>query len=267
MKNLVLKTAILVFALSTLTACGGGGGGGKTNNNQTATPLEVLNVSGATTTLEGTWQAPCDPSFSASGSDGMVSTIEFSGSTVTVTDVTWVGDPSCTGAPTQTNSYTGTGSVDPAAYAISGWANLSVDPNGIPLLTSTSSPDAADGSGPLADDEPYSVINLEVTSITGNPGLDVGASAAAVFLVDDTGSSPMLYGVFYDDTLGYVGLANAFYTVPVSTSSSINIVTASGGSLGLEGSWTSGCVVSGATSTLTTMSVTVNEWSLNQSST
>jgi len=254
MKFPVLTNTILSSTLILLTACGGGGGGGGGGGSigPVPTSLEIPNISGTTTVLENTLRTTC----LASGSDSMLSVINFNADTVTVTNLLWVGNTTCSGSPSAIDGYSGTATVDSFGATITDWATLSIDINNMAVLSGAGSPDAMDGSGPLSAVEPFSVINIDVTSITGNPGLDVGAKVSYGFVVDGTGATPVLYGVFNDNVLGIVGVVNQYFYIPATASSTVNVATASGGTFGLDGVWVTGCMVSGTSGRSTTISVT-----------
>jgi len=154
----------------------------------------------------------------------------------TITD-SWTGNTSCTGVATTTSSYTATGTVNPSADAVVGWETLDLATG---TFSTATAPNAADGSGPLADNEPFSIIDYTVTASTGPSAPAVGSIASTADVVDDTGAYPILYSVANDPAVGNVALVNLYVGKPYL--SSLDIVTMSGKTLNLTGSWTSPCM-------------------------
>jgi hypothetical protein len=249
--NKLLPSIIPILLLS---ACGGGGGGTPPADNNTTPPppaaLEVMNVSGTTTVLDGTWQSPC----LTLGTDSERSTMTISGTTMTTKSDSWTGNTSCAGVATTTTSSTATGTVNPSAAAIAGWDTLDL----VSLATSTATaPNAADGSGPLSDNEPFSIIDYTVTASTGSQAPAVGSTGTSAYVVDDTGAYPILYQLWTDPAVGAVALVNVYYEKPYL--SSLDVVTMSGKSLNLTGSWSSPCIDMGGYGITVSFTVTADD--------
>lgn len=206
----IVSLSAMAGMFSTLVACGGGGGGSNTttntNNPPPPTTIDVATVSGTTMTLKGVFSSACDPILSASGNDGLAYTLSIDGLYITIITNFWQGNNTCSGTPTGSYSTTGKITVG-GAFAINGWFTYTRDLKGNLMLAITTAPTAADGSGPLSDTETFSVMNATVISTT-DPQLVDGSNIQIGFVVDDTGTSPVLYDMHIDNAGNYLGVIN-----------------------------------------------------------
>jgi len=231
-----IKLIPFIVAILLLDGCGGGGGSSPTSTP--APKLEVANVSGTTTVLSGTWQTPCY----INGTDSARDTMTISADTITTVTNVWSGNTSCTGVAASTYSTTTSNKVQATTGAISDWASIDFVSG---TATQASAPNTADGLGQLSITEPFSIIDYTVTATTNGGPSNVGDTGSSAYVVDDTGTSPVLYGVWSDQALGTVGIVNAYYAKPYL--STVDILTMSGMTLNLTGTWASPCIDMGGT--------------------
>ena len=149
--------------------------------------IDVITVSGAMVTLDGTLVRPCDTS--SGGTDYLV-TESISGISGVMKEFSYTStDGSCTGIETVDLVAEVTfkkGSV----MDITGWVAL----DGTPVTP----PQAQDGSG-LSDNESVTSLTLTIDFITPAV-IPVGTEIPAFYVVDDTvPAAPVLYGISDDD--------------------------------------------------------------------
>lgn len=239
-----IKTLMITGIVAVLSACNGGGGApaAPAGGNNQPLPLTVYTESGGTIELQGIWVSGCI----VSGADSYRDTIDVVNSgEITFTTETWIGNTSCTGA-VDISSFTvavdNPGSM--SGTTVAGWATLDGwDLTGA-ILSPAAEPMAADGTRTLAPDATANVIMATVTSISGNPMVDIGNAISVAYVIDDTGALPVLYSVINDGLGSFFGLTNMtlgdinLTPLPVAQ---LDIVTATGGTLNLVGTWSTGC--------------------------
>lgn len=205
--KLLLSTAFLAL----LSACGGGGGsgGGTSSTSTSVSPLmELPNMSGATTVLDGVWFSRC---YSTDGIDGIRATLTFQDYLAVAGYSIFQGDPTCSGVSSAATyvKYSNPTVAD-SVQTTSGWVTID---NTTLAMIPVSAPVAADGSGPLPDNAPYSLISGTVMEST-EPNVDVGSVSSPfplAVVVDATGAAPEFYAVVQDGSGNTVAVVNWFY--------------------------------------------------------
>jgi hypothetical protein len=171
-KAMIKKNILGTLVASSVLMSACVGGSSSSNTPPTQTSMVVATVSGGTHTLNGTYTSAC---YSPDGSNGQVDSAEITGSQWMNIVKFYTGDPSCTVAPdVSTLTGTLTESIQ-GNVALSGW-NYSI-------------PTAADGSGPLSANETVTLMDLEITAITGTYfSVPIGYTTPTFYVVDDTAS-------------------------------------------------------------------------------
>jgi hypothetical protein len=167
-KKIILGTLVASSVL--MSACGGSSSSG---NVPPQTSMVVATVNGGTHTLSGTYTSVC---YSPNGTDGQIDSAEITGSQWVNSVKVYTGDNTCAVAP-DVSTLTGTLSESTLGnVALSGWKNNNI-------------PTAADGSGALSANETVTMMDLEITAITGTYfSVSVGYTTPTFYVVDDTDS-------------------------------------------------------------------------------
>lgn len=174
-RNRFINTATLFTLCLGLFACGSSGDGAGPS-------ISVIAVSGATITLDGEYKSGCLPVEGGGGFN--VESLTVSGNIVIATTTDYGSDSTCT-TSTDLGTFTATIAVDGANSAITGW----VDGTG----SDSPPPEAAGGSGPLSNTEPFTPLTLTITAITGSKEGDALPTFKIFFIIDNTGTANVLY--------------------------------------------------------------------------
>lgn len=201
--KLILITPILLM----LAGCSSNSNDSTDNgmNNEAAGPVMIIAVSGNMIDLTGTWETACRTDMTE-GTD-TDEEIVFDDDTETYNHYSYTSsDGSCTGTQSVDYGHAATVVADTSNSAITGWRNGMGDP--------AAAPTAADNSGPLSDTEAFTNLEFTLTSLNNISDVAVGDTVNFVYVVDDTGATPIIYRGDYDDpankTGPYGGLADPF---------------------------------------------------------
>jgi hypothetical protein len=174
----IYRTLFITLVLFFVSGC--------SDDDTTPSTISVTTISGVKITLSGDYKAICVDDGSGTG---LIETINFNGALWTLTIDAWVGDLTCTGNPTLTDSVTASLVTSTNDISITGWvlSDGSIAPP----------PVASDGTGPLSATESVSPLSVTITS--AGFGFQVGDTGTIFYVVDDTTNSTVLYS---DDDAG-----------------------------------------------------------------
>jgi len=172
------KPLIIVSAMTlVLNACGSSSS--STTTEDTGGNISITTVSGGTLSLTGSYASACYDN----GGTFQIDTHTWTGANLTYNQKTYTAS-GCATLATSTDLFTAT-AVAGSNSAISSWVDG--------MSTTTTAPTAADASGPLSDTEAYTAITVTIVTADGSSGISVGTVATTFYIVDDTGTSLILY--------------------------------------------------------------------------
>ncbi len=208
--------------------------------NANADPISIVTVKGEQHVLTGNHVTACYGS-----DDGRIDTLTVTNTTWINSSAIYVGDATCSGAPTSSGSATAS-IVKGVDKLISGWRNQG-----------DIAPQRADAIGSLSENENVTTFTLTITEIddpdnifAGN--VSVGYEATAFYVFDDTadGDTYIMYrdkdGDFASASDPYIFTTHGTIVDGVPTSFNFPVLAISGSQFELapvngSTSWASGC--------------------------
>ncbi len=190
-RSIFALTAAAAVAATMLTACGSG------DSDGSGTAVSIIAVSGGNIELTGTYKSTCYENWNNGVSTGTYSqeTKVFSGNTMDSYEHEFA-TVDCSGTGTETGSWPGITLSAGATTTISGWSDGMGDP--------ATAPTAADGSGALSANEPYTPLTITY----------LGQTEVLFFIADDTavaGGGPIVMYRSSDSAPGTAGINDALH--------------------------------------------------------